>query len=87
MIFITKQSKIAEIGSHSIHKIEDTSMVYLPNQSVRTTHPDESRLVMLFFNGLISIPVIKGTLVNMSFDLARDTGIGCGLGNYRIVTM
>ena len=46
-IFITEQSKIAEIGCHSIYKIEDTSMVYLPNQSVRLAHPDEARFVFV----------------------------------------
>lgn len=36
---------MADIGGHSIYKIEDTNMIYIPNDSVRVTHPDEARLV------------------------------------------
>ena len=43
VIFITKQSKVAEIGGHSIYKIEDTSMLYIPNHNAREVHPDEAR--------------------------------------------
>nr|KAI8742398.1 polyphosphoinositide phosphatase-like [Biomphalaria glabrata] len=48
MILITKRKKAAVIGSHIIYKIEDTSMLYIPNDSVRYTHPDESRYVKMF---------------------------------------
>ncbi|ROL45221.1 Polyphosphoinositide phosphatase [Anabarilius grahami] len=40
---ITKRRKMADIGGHSIYKIEDTNMIYIPNDSVRVTHPDEAR--------------------------------------------
>lgn len=45
---------MADIGGHSIYKIEDTNMIYIPNDSVRVTHPDEARLVyveiLYFYN-------------------------------------
>uniref|UniRef100_A0A3Q3G5Z7 FIG4 phosphoinositide 5-phosphatase n=1 Tax=Labrus bergylta TaxID=56723 RepID=A0A3Q3G5Z7_9LABR len=43
IVLITKRRKMADIGGHSIYKIEDTSMIYIPNDSVRVTHPDEAR--------------------------------------------
>ncbi|EEC07734.1 SAC domain-containing protein, putative, partial [Ixodes scapularis] len=46
MILITKRRRIAIIGHHTIYKIEDTSMVYLPNNPEHSVHPGESRHVM-----------------------------------------
>lgn len=43
IVLITKRRKMADIGGHSVHKIEDTTMIYIPNDSVRVTHPDEAR--------------------------------------------
>ena len=43
VVLITKRRRVALIGSHTIYKIEDTSMVYIPNDTVRCTHPDEPR--------------------------------------------
>ena len=43
IVLITKLRKMADIGGHSIYKIEDTSMIYIPNDSVRVAHPDEAR--------------------------------------------
>ncbi|KAM9005057.1 polyphosphoinositide phosphatase isoform X2 [Sarcophilus harrisii] len=42
IILITKRRKMADIGGHAIYKIEDTNMIYIPNDSVRVTHPDEA---------------------------------------------
>ncbi|XP_005103334.1 polyphosphoinositide phosphatase isoform X2 [Aplysia californica] len=50
MILITKRKKAAAIGPHTVYKIEDTSMLYIPNDSVRYVHPDESRYVKMFQN-------------------------------------
>ena len=47
-MLITKRRRIAVIGYHTIYKIEDTTMVYIPNESVRIHHPDEARYVKLF---------------------------------------
>lgn len=49
IVLITKRRKMADIGGHSIYKIEDTTMIYIPNDSVRVTHPDEARYL---FNSL-----------------------------------
>lgn len=38
---------MADIGGHAIYKIEDTNMIYIPNDSVRITHPDEARCVLV----------------------------------------
>ena len=43
IVLITKRRRVALIGSHTIYKIEDTSLVYIPNDTVRYTHPDEPR--------------------------------------------
>lgn len=43
IVLITKRRKMADIGGHSIYKIEDTSMIYIPNDSVRVAHTDEAR--------------------------------------------
>lgn len=43
IVLITKHRKMADIGGHSIYKIEDTAMIYIPNDSVRVSHPDEAR--------------------------------------------
>ncbi|XP_018585855.1 polyphosphoinositide phosphatase isoform X1 [Scleropages formosus] len=50
IILITKRRKTADIGGHSIYKIEDTNMIYIPNDSVRVAHPDEARYVRIFQN-------------------------------------
>jgi len=43
MVLITKRRRVALIGCHTIFKIEDTCMVYIPNDLVRSAHPDEQR--------------------------------------------
>ncbi|KAK3098640.1 hypothetical protein FSP39_021482 [Pinctada imbricata] len=48
MVMITKRRKVALIGPHVIYKIEETSMLYIPNDSVRYSHPEESRYVKMF---------------------------------------
>lgn len=58
-MLITKRRKMADIGGHAIYKVEDTSMIYIPNDAVRVTHPDEARYmtpfheVVFFFNRLL----------------------------------
>ena len=48
MILVTKRRKVAVIGLHTIYKIEDTAMIYIPNESIRIPHPDESRYLKMF---------------------------------------
>ena len=40
--------KAAMVGHHSVFKIEDTAMVYIPNDEVREAHPDEARYIRMF---------------------------------------
>ncbi|XP_043676781.1 polyphosphoinositide phosphatase isoform X1 [Vespula pensylvanica] len=48
IILVTKRRRVAFIGHHTIYKIEDTSMIYIPNDTVRLFHPDEQRYVKMF---------------------------------------
>lgn len=50
VILINKRRKVAVIGHHSIYKIQDTNMIYIPNDIVRIIHPDEQRYVKMFQN-------------------------------------
>lgn len=36
------------IGHHSIYKIEDTALIYIPNDGVRKAHPDEAHYLKMF---------------------------------------
>uniref|UniRef100_A0AAQ4QGD9 SAC domain-containing protein n=1 Tax=Gasterosteus aculeatus aculeatus TaxID=481459 RepID=A0AAQ4QGD9_GASAC len=71
IVLITKRRKMADIGGHSIYKIEDTSMIYIPNDSVRVTHPDEARYVRIFQNVDLST-CLSGQSVNYSYDLSHS---------------
>jgi hypothetical protein len=48
IILVTKRRRVAFIGYHTIYKIEDTAMIYIPNDGVRVSHPDEQRYVKMF---------------------------------------
>ncbi|KAJ9595423.1 hypothetical protein L9F63_013382, partial [Diploptera punctata] len=50
IILVTKRRRVAYIGYHTIYKIEDTSMIYIPNDGIRVSHPDEQRYVKMFQN-------------------------------------
>ena len=47
IIVVTQRRRLAVIGPHVIYKIEDTKMIYIPNQSKRPS-PEEQRYVKLF---------------------------------------
>jgi len=47
IILITKRRKVGLIGHHTIYKIEDTSMIYIPSES-KEQHPDEQRYLKMF---------------------------------------
>ena len=49
MILITKRRKVAQVGCHTLYKIEDTAMIYIPNSTVRYMHPDEQRYKNISF--------------------------------------
>lgn len=68
IILITKRRKMADIGGHSIYKIEDTTMIYIPNDSVRVTHPDEARYVRMFQN----VDLSSNFYFSYSYDLSHS---------------
>uniref|UniRef100_A0A8C6T3R1 FIG4 phosphoinositide 5-phosphatase n=1 Tax=Neogobius melanostomus TaxID=47308 RepID=A0A8C6T3R1_9GOBI len=68
IVLITKHRKMADIGGHSIYKIEDTSMIYIPNDSVRVTHPDEARYVRIFQN----VDLSSNFYFSYSYDLSHS---------------
>uniref|UniRef100_A0A3Q1I3G8 SAC domain-containing protein n=1 Tax=Anabas testudineus TaxID=64144 RepID=A0A3Q1I3G8_ANATE len=68
IVLITKRRKVADIGGHSIYKIEDTSMIYIPNDSVRVTHPDEARYVRIFQN----VDLSSNFYFSYSYDLSHS---------------
>ena len=55
------------IGHHTIYKIEDTSMIYIPNDTVRVFHPDEQRYVKMFQ----SIDLSSNFYFSYSYDLTH----------------
>lgn len=63
---------MADIGGHAIYKIEDTNMIYIPNDSVRVTHPDEARYIMVvnsvyFLNNFLSNGELQLEILAMDF--------------------
>ncbi|XP_059898083.1 polyphosphoinositide phosphatase isoform X1 [Gadus macrocephalus] len=68
IVLITKRRKMADIGGHSIYKVEDTSMIYIPNDSVRVTHPDEARYVRIFQN----VDLSSNFYFSYSYDLSHS---------------
>ncbi|KAG8582449.1 hypothetical protein GDO81_008056 [Engystomops pustulosus] len=68
IVLITKRRKMADIGGHAIYKIEDTSMLYIPNDSVRVTHPDEARYLRIFQN----VDLSSNFYFSYSYDLSHS---------------
>ena len=48
IVLITKRRKVGVIGQHTIYKIEDTSMFYIPHDTVKEQHSDEQRYLKMF---------------------------------------
>ena len=67
IILVTKRCKVASIGHHSLYKIEDTSMIYIPNDTIRVFHPDEQRYVKMFQ----SIDLSSNFYFSYSYDLTH----------------
>ncbi|XP_072036306.1 LOW QUALITY PROTEIN: polyphosphoinositide phosphatase-like [Amphiura filiformis] len=70
IILITKRRRVAIIGGHTIYKIEDTSMVYIPNDECtgKVPHPDESRYVKIFQN----VDLSSNFYFSYSYDLSNS---------------
>ncbi|XP_023935391.2 polyphosphoinositide phosphatase isoform X1 [Bicyclus anynana] len=67
IILVTKRRKIAVIGSHSIYKIEDTAMIYIPNDTSKPLHPDEQRYVKMF----LAIDLSTNFYYSYSYDVTH----------------
>ncbi|GCC28197.1 hypothetical protein chiPu_0006625 [Chiloscyllium punctatum] len=68
IVLITKRRKVADIGGHSIYKIEDTNMVYIPNDSVKISHPDETKYMKIFQ----SVDLSSNFYFSYSYDLTHS---------------
>ncbi|XP_076064117.1 polyphosphoinositide phosphatase FIG4 [Oratosquilla oratoria] len=68
MILVTKRRKVAVIGLHTIYKVEDTHMIYIPNESVRKYHEDETKYVRLFQN----VDLSSNFYFSYSYDLTNS---------------
>uniref|UniRef100_A0AAR5QGL2 SAC domain-containing protein n=1 Tax=Dendroctonus ponderosae TaxID=77166 RepID=A0AAR5QGL2_DENPD len=68
IILITKRRKVAVIGHHTLYKIEDTIMIYIPHDSVRINHSDESRYLKMFQ----SIDLASNFYFSYSYDLTHS---------------
>ncbi|XP_037072871.1 polyphosphoinositide phosphatase-like, partial [Pollicipes pollicipes] len=66
MIVITQRRRVAVIGPHVIYKIEDTKMIYIPNQTKKSS-PEEQRYLRLFQ----SIAMGSNFYFSYSYDLTH----------------
>lgn len=67
VILITKRRRVAVVGHHSIYKVEDSIMIYIPHDSVRLLNPDEPRYVKMFQN----IDLSSNFYFSYSYDLTH----------------
>lgn len=68
IILVTKRRKVAVIGLHTIYKVEDTTMIYIPHDSVRKACDDEQKYVRLFQN----IDLSSNFYFSYSYDLTHS---------------
>ncbi|XP_071801050.1 polyphosphoinositide phosphatase-like isoform X1 [Asterias amurensis] len=70
IILVTKRRRVAVIGGHTIYKVEDSSMVYIPNDTFsynKLPHPDEARYVRNFQN----VDLSSNFYFSYSYDLTH----------------
>lgn len=67
LILIVKRRKVAEIGYHTIYKVEDTRLVYIPNQQP-TDLVDEEAKYLRAFN---SIDLSSNFYFSYSYDISH----------------
>lgn len=48
IVLVTKRTRVAVIGYHSIYKIQDTCTIYIPSDLSKPHHPDEQRYLKMF---------------------------------------
>lgn len=80
IILVTKRRHAAMIGHHSIFKIEDTALIYIPNDGVRKAHPDENHYLKMFQ----SIDLSSNFYFSYSYDMTHTlqmnlTSPSCGI--------
>ncbi|XP_075238567.1 polyphosphoinositide phosphatase FIG4 isoform X2 [Lycorma delicatula] len=75
LIVVTKRRRVAVIGLHTIYKIEDTSMIYIPSESVRIPHPDEPRYLKMFQ----SIDLSSNFYFSYSYDITRTLQVNMAI--------
>ncbi|KAG8123951.1 hypothetical protein E2320_019267 [Naja naja] len=83
---------MADIGGHAVYKIEDTNMIYIPNDSVRVSHPDEASYSYDLSHSLqynltvlrMPLDVLKAETTRTRqecFDIFEDEGLATQDGN------
>jgi len=49
MILVTSRQRVAVIGSHTIYKVEGTSLIYIPNdKSFKQLNSEEQRYIAVY---------------------------------------
>ncbi|KAG8230623.1 hypothetical protein J437_LFUL004535 [Ladona fulva] len=67
IIVVTKRRRVAMVGHHTIYKIVDTNMIYIPNDGVRQPHPDEQKYYRMFQ----SIDLSSNFYFSYSYDITH----------------
>ncbi|XP_033740516.1 polyphosphoinositide phosphatase-like [Pecten maximus] len=70
IVLITKRRKAAVLGPHVIYKIEDTAMIYIPNDNIRSSsysYSEEQRYLKMFQ----SIDLSSNFYFSYSYDLTH----------------
>ncbi|KAK9499830.1 hypothetical protein O3M35_002791 [Rhynocoris fuscipes] len=75
MILVTKRRRIATIGLHYIYKVEDTTMIYIPHESIKIPHHDETRYVKMFQ----SIDLSSNFYFSYSYDITHSLQVNIAL--------
>lgn len=68
LILIIKRRKVASIGYHTIYKVEDTKLVYIPNEPPTEYINEESRYVRAFN----SIDITSNFYFSYSYDISHS---------------
>lgn len=67
LILIIKRRKVASIGYHTIYKVEETKLVYIPNEQPKEFINEETRYVRAFN----SIDLTSNFYFSYSYDVSR----------------
>jgi len=80
IVLITKRRKVGVIGQHTIYKIEDTSMLYIPHDTIKEQHSDEQRYLKMFQ----AIDLSSNFYFSYSYDLTHTLQHNLANPNYII---